>query len=568
MAETDAEARARWGMREETPDEKRRRYTEAMAKLPSKTAADPNAKFRIGDAGQYHGAVRDERQAEAEIAAAAAAVRDKPFRAAAEALPSRDAQPRDDGAIPSQALATAGQAQSSAAQIADINQALGARYVSQRSNPRYETMRDYAEVRKHTAQNMAEAGRMEVVAAQMQQRAVAERAQADVIDFAAQNEAAKAKEKIRAEHTQAEIDTQRQIVKQHEDAVGMLMSAPDVDPDRYWADKPAAMKFAAVLGAALLGAAGRDPFRHIEGAIERDVDAQKSNLARRQSGVNARMQQLGAQQSLLGTMREAFNDERAAELAYKNARLAEAQQRMQALQMRTGQPIMHAQALQTMAQIDQTMADNLVQIKELELANPRRFTRVSAAVTGPEREALEQERKYLYEQRGKADEGTIDIVKESAKTRGGAVAEEDKDLQRRVEKYGEAVGKVEPAIAALEDYKQELQSHGSAALEWGSDQPVTAARLAATTALVSEMYGAANPVQFDQVQDMISSISADKAVQLVDAHLRKLNASHAAARASYGDDAAASYRAVTRQGLGSRRARTMGDAEDPVEADK
>lgn len=475
-------------------------------------------------------------------------LREERAAAALERLPPRGAAPvstapveaRPEAAVvPEQAHMTSAQAQGAAEQIGAINRALQSRHVVSQRNPMYGAMRDYATVSRASSSNEAEAARMKIAAEGMQQAAIAEQMKTNMVEYGAQVAEARARETVQAEALQREMEAQKRAASAMTQAVDTLASAPDVDPDRYWASKPAGMRFMAALGAGFLGAAGMNPFGHIQSAIQADIEAQRANISKRESVVSGRAGAFSAEQSVYQNLRAQFSDQRAADMAYENSLLELAKQRLAVMQVQSGLPVQSASAMQMIAQIDQAQADNLLQIKRLELANPEYVSRTVSPLSPEERRALEMEREYQYKARGAADTGTVDILKEGSKGSSPTQAiYGERGLLARQEKFGKDVEPVVSFKRAASALKEHLQSGGLAMgdLKTYRLREVTIQALAR---MLSQ--GAVTKFEMEEFKSMLTGWTAGGSVEKLQMAEAMSDAKIENARRAHGDDAAAAY---------------------------
>lgn len=135
-------------------------------------------------------------------------------------------------------------------------------------------------------------------------------------------------------------------------AVQKAAEQADVDPGRFWAERGAGVQLMAAIGVAL-GAAGaaltggqNSAAQIVEAAIDRDLQAQRDNVAKAQGNV-------GAAKGVLAEMRGQFGDERQAELAAKDAMLATTATKLQAIAAETKSEDARARALDLYGQLQE-----------------------------------------------------------------------------------------------------------------------------------------------------------------------------------------------------------------------
>lgn len=139
-------------------------------------------------------------------------------------------------------------------------------------------------------------------------------------DFRAEQAAKQAKRDFAAEQARVRYET----------AVDQAAQIGDVNPNRFFAERGAGAQLLAIIGVAL-GQAGASinggpntAMQLIEGAIDRDMQAQRDNIAKAQGNV-------AASKGVLAEMRGQFGDEQQAEAAAKDAMLANTEIRLKSL---------------------------------------------------------------------------------------------------------------------------------------------------------------------------------------------------------------------------------------------
>lgn len=135
-------------------------------------------------------------------------------------------------------------------------------------------------------------------------------------------------------------------------AVKQAAEQADVDPGRFWANRGAGPQMMAIIGVALGATAaaltgGQNTAASlVENAIDRDLQAQRDNIAKAQGNV-------GAAKGVLAEMRAQFGDERQAELAAKDAMLATTATKLQAIAAETKREDARARTLDLLGQIQE-----------------------------------------------------------------------------------------------------------------------------------------------------------------------------------------------------------------------
>lgn len=142
--------------------------------------------------------------------------------------------------------------------------------------------------------------------------------------------------------------------KEQEDKLNEAMNKfanAEVDPSHFWATKSTGDKILAGIGLALSGLAApstggvNQAVSIINHAIDRDIDAQKANLAKKG-------QEVQHQSSMLNNLRSNFNDDAQAEAAAKMAYLQRAQTMLAAQDARTQGEAQKAQLAKVNAQLE------------------------------------------------------------------------------------------------------------------------------------------------------------------------------------------------------------------------
>lgn len=151
----------------------------------------------------------------------------------------------------------------------------------------------------------------------------------------------------------ARNDLAYQAAQSHyQDSVRQAAEVGDVNPNRFFATRGAGPQLMAIIGVAL-GAAGASltggpntAAQLIEGAIDRDIQAQRDNIAKAQGNVQAA-------RGVLADMRERFGDERQADIAAKDAALGVAETRIKALMADAKSEDARARGMEILGQIQE-----------------------------------------------------------------------------------------------------------------------------------------------------------------------------------------------------------------------
>jgi hypothetical protein len=298
----------------------------------------------------------------------------------------------------------------------------------------------YGPVREYGAESLRQQER-ERIAVAGQQAAEAERA----YDIAAVHQHAvdsaravlDADAQARAEHERLRAEAMRSIKdgeRKVDEATQRLVSAGEIDPERYWERQGAGMQVIAAIGAGLMALGGMDPFPYLVNLVRTDVDAQESNLAKLRGDVAARREQLSQHQQTLIDLRSHYGDDRAARLAMENVRLQQVQAQLARAAAVGDARIVGPRAQQLDAKLAGEVAANKLKIAQLEAANPKyrsvpvasgRAAEVLRSEMGTERKLLEGGETAGLSQLGKIDEERIkqEVKRLDAKDRGGMTPE-------------------------------------------------------------------------------------------------------------------------------------------------
>jgi len=291
----------------------------------------------------------------------------------------------------------------------------------------------------------------------LRERRAVEEGQSQIRETATQMAVDRATEGMRIEEQRQAMEAQKVIQGKIAEAADRISEAPDIDPDRFWASRSAGQKFAFILSAGLLGAAGKSEvaFGNLQNAIQSDIDAQKATFQQRRAALGARREELESERGVYASLVDTLGDERAADLAFENARLEQGRRKMQQLMAESGVPVMTAEGQQLLARMDQRMSENQFMLDKMAASNPRRIVR--SAVGGEERrQLLEQEKtlmasgagveKAMLGELGKTSEFTQKAAQEHRKEidkkkqwitqqRGGEKARYDVKLEYEIQQF-------------------------------------------------------------------------------------------------------------------------------------
>lgn len=185
----------------------------------------------------------------------------------------------------------------------------------------------------------------------------------------------------------------------------------EVDPRRGWKSQPAGMKFLAVLSAGLMGAAGMDPFRHIQSAIAEDIAAQQANIAKRSQTAQQRADAVQGERSVYADFVEQLGDERSAALSYENARLQQFMTQMSGRLQAAGIQTLTAEQQQLKNQFEQQIAANNLELgKRIEANTPTVTVGGGPALNAAQRQLVTAAGKQALTDRSAARESIVDTA--------------------------------------------------------------------------------------------------------------------------------------------------------------
>lgn len=250
------------------------------------------------------------------------------------------------------------------------------------------------------------------------QEAGRQQAQIDAMEYKAQQQ------QQRRDHA---INASQLVQKKVTEAADRLNTAPDIDPNRYWASQSAGRKFAWGLQAGLMGFAGLDPFGALQSAISQDIDAQKANFAQKQAGMGARMDELSGARSVYGDIRQAIGDEQATDLMMESARLQQADAALKAMAIKEGIPPMQMANNLFVTQMQQRNAEITKALQEMLATTPERIGGGFRPVVGG------FQRKVLEGELGRLDKRG-EKMSELALTTGADAAKQERSIRGDIEK--------------------------------------------------------------------------------------------------------------------------------------
>lgn len=191
-------------------------------------------------------------------------------------------------------------------------------------------------------------------------------------------------QRARAEAVRKNVDDTNRAVAA---ANAEFAKASDVDPDRGWAQKGVAAQIAAVIAAGLLGFAGQDPMTHINAVIDRDIEAQKANIAKRRQAVDTANAAHAAAINAHDQIRAQIGDESLQDEAFRLSALEQIKAQSLAKLQAANVQVRSAQADAFLNGLDQQIADKRRQIELVSATTPKTITTVRSPYT-PEQRAM------------------------------------------------------------------------------------------------------------------------------------------------------------------------------------
>jgi len=281
-------------------------------------------------------------------------------------------------------------------------------------------------------------------------------------------DAADAIQQVRQQRLYDQEDSVKAAKMAQSAAIERLSSAPPEDAGRFWANTPAWKKFLYAISSGLLGAAGMDPFAHIQTAIQQDIESQRSGLKQLDQVVNQSRAGFEGEQGIYAQILETVQDERTADLILQNARWREAEAKMQQMVAEIGQAAMGPQQEQLLARVRESIAKGELQLEQLAIAHPKSRTRMVHSMNATERGLRTEMFKHDLKREGANEDASTaiaaDTAKETAKNAGGgpegSLEERKHDLAERRfahEQKTEITGTdkdkmVDAAIGAIDSY--------------------------------------------------------------------------------------------------------------------
>lgn len=466
--------------------------------------------------------------------------REQQIAQAREGLQKQYGPPQPVAQQPIEQLAAVGNEQQ--ARLGAVEQALLEKRQVSAPNPMYGPTKEFISNTKDALQAEREQTAAAVEFGRLRDVQLAQAHDMEVREAATELSVMKAKENLYQQEKEQVFNAQKQIQDTMQDVSRQIQASPDIDPNRYWADKSAGFKFVAALAAGLRGFSGdRNAMSHIENAIHRDIEAQKESFSQRVVSANVVGQRASMANNLFAQVMEKVQDERAAEMVLENIRLEQAKRQIEAQSMQLGTPIAQANGQTMLAHLDQKMEQNKLQLASMAAANPKRFTRTVHVLSGPDRElGMNRHASEL-----KIAEQTAG---EMAKAIGeGASREQERQdkylsgehgLYSRREKFGRDVAKVAPFKTLAERFKKHLQEGGRAKLS------LEAARLKEPLkeAFLRMVSGAAlSEADLERADALVESWNADWSLDKLEKMMPFADSIIDNARRSQGEDAAAAY---------------------------
>lgn len=193
---------------------------------------------------------------------------------------------------------------------------------------------------------------------------VARAEQAATASMAAQaeQEAAAQQRQLDADRARrVEVDaTVHQLLEANDKEVNEIKSAK-IDTGRWWSDRSAGGKIAAVIGMVLMGAGGGDAFAALSQIQQTDIDAQKTDLESQLRGTAER-------RSAIAQLAQMYGTPEAAETALRERQLAIVQQRASAMGQRAASDVARERLAVFGAQVEEQLAQLRARLEEQTLA--------------------------------------------------------------------------------------------------------------------------------------------------------------------------------------------------------
>ncbi|HKY49854.1 MAG TPA: hypothetical protein VJP45_01225 [Candidatus Limnocylindria bacterium] len=272
--------------------------------------------------------------------------------------------------------------------------------------------------------------------------------------IAADMEARDQMQRQKQEAARAAVDETHRAV---ELARNEFAKADDVNPDRGWAQKGVAAQIAAVIASGLLGFAGRDPFAHINAVIERDIDAQKSNIAKRRQAVDTAGAAHATAVSAYDQVRAQLGDERLADEAFRISALEQIKSEALAKLQNANVQVKTAEQQAFLNGLDQQIAEKRRGLELVAATTPQKIVRVSSPYTGAQQALLKEQAKSGLRMQERSGEQAVELV--------GKRQEQEREIRGKidVERAKEAAGGPlsDKEVALLQTHVDDTKAAGA-----------------------------------------------------------------------------------------------------------
>jgi len=190
----------------------------------------------------------------------------------------------------------------------------------------------------------------------------AEQAAGERLALQSEQEAAAAQTELDEDRARrVEIDRRVSALLDEQDREVQQASETRIDPRRWWTDKSAGGKIAAIIGAVLVGLGGGDAGEMLRHQQQVDIDAQKSDYEAALRGTEGR-------RSALTQLAQLYGSPEAAETALRQRQLAVVKQRAEAAMARAGSDVGRERLGVFAAQVGEQLAQLRARLEEQTLA--------------------------------------------------------------------------------------------------------------------------------------------------------------------------------------------------------
>lgn len=244
-----------------------------------------------------------------------------------------------------------------------------------------------------------------------------------------------------------------------------LQEQPDVDPNRFWADKGAGFKVLAVLQGVLSGFVGQDATKILRDAIQTDIEAQRANIGKRESEVGAAVDAGNQAHQTYREIMAEVGDQRQADLMYETARLEAARDAFLQKQKEFGIQVLTADHQAFLARLEEEIAQKHNQAQRMAAANVETFTRTINTMGRAERQArqklIDQDIKTAGDATaaGIGQAGAMEM--EGAKRQTTIAAKQSEDLAKGRRELSDRVAPMKTAVSMIDRMLSDYEDTGS-----------------------------------------------------------------------------------------------------------